>query len=144
MTDADLLRAQIPTATDPERLEREAVRVDLQEACRHIDTLTRFYMDNILWTRAAEQARAFANRVKSGQLKKPIKTDEATPEIVELAARVFWTELERLDPSPGDDPSEWDQLSELDRDLYVRAMKRALSDAVCQPWPTQEIEGAAV
>jgi hypothetical protein len=64
------------------------------------------------------------------------RRDRPESDIAEQAARVFWTELERLDPTPGtEEPSAWEELSELDRDLYVRAMRRALSD-VAQAVPT--------
>lgn len=57
---AAAFRRQMASSTDPDRLGREALRADLAEAKRHIETLTAFYMDNVLWTRAAEEARGFA------------------------------------------------------------------------------------
>lgn len=50
--------------------------------------------------------------------------------VYERAARIFWEEMERLDPTPGDAPSAWSELSEMDRDLYIRAMRRAIEDAI--------------
>ncbi len=62
-SDAAIFRQQMATSTDPRRMECEALRAELAEAKRHIETLTAFYMDNIAWTRACEEARAFGRSI---------------------------------------------------------------------------------
>lgn len=53
----------------------QAAQLALVEALRHIDTLTRFYIDNPAWMRAAEEARAFS----AGMTAPPQPEGEAKP-----------------------------------------------------------------
>jgi hypothetical protein len=39
----------------------------LDEAKRHIEVLTTFFMDNVLWVRAAEDARAFIKGLSTAE-----------------------------------------------------------------------------
>lgn len=92
MNDAATLRQQMATSTDPDRLEREALRVDLEEAKRHIEALTAFFMDNVNWVRASNEARAFLRRL-------PDSAKLTVDEMVALTEAGMKADLGAPDPS---------------------------------------------